>query len=76
MVADHQSSKHQGRINAWVNVRLGSEADIATGELNFCFTPESGQLVERVGMSALCQKRTLSGAAKRYLFDHLVGTHK
>src|SRR5262249_55010571 len=28
MVADHQSSKHQGRISAWVNVRFGSEADI------------------------------------------------
>src|SRR6516165_11582771 len=27
MVADHQSSKHQGRINAWVNVRFGSRVD-------------------------------------------------
>ena len=28
MVADHQSSKHQGRINVRVNVHFGSKADI------------------------------------------------
>ena len=33
-------------------------------------------LAERVRMSALCQKQTLRGAAKRYLFDHLVDTHR
>ena len=30
MVADHQSSKHQGRINARVNVRFVPKADIPT----------------------------------------------
>jgi len=36
----------------------GSKADIAPDQLNVRFTPKSGTLVERVGMSALCQKRT------------------
>ena len=44
MVADHQSSKHQGRINAWVNVRLGSEADIQRRLNDVRFTPKSGMV--------------------------------
>ena len=42
MVADHQSSKHQDRINAWVNVRLGSEADILRSPDHVRFTSNSG----------------------------------
>ena len=53
MVADHQSSKHQGRISAWVNVRFGSKADIATSPTNVRFTPESG-----LEMSAMCHFET------------------
>src|SRR5215469_10559779 len=34
--------------------------------------PQKRTLVERVGMSALCQKRTLSS----FLFDYLIGANK
>src|SRR6516164_3897564 len=36
--------------------------------------PQKRTLVERTGMSALCQKRTSCGAANCSLFDHLIGT--
>jgi len=35
--------------------------------------PKKRTLVERIEMSALCQKRTLRGRSKKALFDHLVG---
>ena len=35
--------------------------------------PQKQTLIERVGMSALCQKRTLCAAKKMSLFHHLVG---
>jgi len=35
--------------------------------------PQKRTLIERVGMSALCQKRTFCAAAKTSLFDHLIG---
>jgi len=37
------------------------------------FTPRKRTLVERVGMSALCQKRTHAVHPHGSLFDHLVG---
>jgi hypothetical protein len=33
-------------------------------------------LIERLGMSALCQNRTNCNAAKLRLFDHLVGSYQ
>jgi hypothetical protein len=42
MVADHQSSKYQGRINVRINVRFGSKADIEAPPTNVRFTPKSG----------------------------------
>jgi hypothetical protein len=43
------------------NVRFGSKADIARDQLNVRFTPKKRTLIERVVMSALCQKRTFTG---------------
>jgi hypothetical protein len=37
------------------------------------FAPESGQVADHLGMSALCQKRPSAPQQKTPLFDHLVG---
>jgi hypothetical protein len=38
--------------------------------------PESGQVADRLGMSALCQKRTYAPQQKAVLLDHLVGAKR
>ena len=58
----------EGRMSA-----LGQKQTSAMSERCPLY-PQKRTLVERVGMSALCQKRTLCGATKATgLFDHLVG---
>jgi hypothetical protein len=42
------------------NVRKGSKADMEASPSNVRFTPQKQTSIERVGMSALCQKRTSS----------------
>src|SRR5215831_12360529 len=51
------------------NVPFGSEAAIGGCIFDVCFTPKKRTLVERVGMSALCQKRT-NAPQQNFLFDH------
>jgi len=48
-------------------------SNLICGPTDVRFTPKSGHLVERVVMSALCQKRTFDSTA---LFDQLVGTSR
>jgi hypothetical protein len=44
------------------------------GDMEECLLyPQKRTLRNRIGMSALCQKRTFCAAAKTTLFDHLVG---
>ena len=66
MVADHQSSKHQGRINARVNVRFGSKADMAARPRDVRFTPESGHC----GTRAPVDREINFNRDKRSFFDH------
>src|SRR6516225_10184029 len=47
------------------DVRFGSQADFAECETNVCFTPRKRTFVERVGMSALCQKQTRAPQQKK-----------
>jgi hypothetical protein len=42
----------------FADVRLGSKADMTVPPINVCFTLKSGHRVARLGMSALCQRRT------------------
>ena len=50
------------------NVRFGSKAEVKTFYFDVRFTPRKRTSIERVGMSALCQKQALS-----HLFDYGVG---
>ena len=55
------------------DVRFGSKADICSAKWHVRFTPESGHLRGRIGMSAIVPKRHSHRSKQRSLFDHLVG---
>src|SRR5262249_2559874 len=62
MDAGQSNTRRGGAGERFVDVRLGS--------------PQKRTLKLSRVMSALCQKRTLRDAAKRYLFNHLVGANE
>src|SRR5215468_11891986 len=67
MDAGQSNTRRGGAGERFVDVRLGSLADMAPFRNQCPLNPQKRTLKLSRVMSALCQKRTLRDAAKRYL---------